>query len=114
MIEPAALATFLGVEPSALRTATQGGKSLAVYAQERGKTRDQLKAFFAEKEKAALDGAVKSGRLTQARADELLKASGARIDAMIDRVGGPGPGKGPGPGRGRGADGPGGMPRVAA
>ena len=109
LIEPGALATFLGVEPSAIRTAMQGGKSLAVFAQERGKTREQLKTFLTEKEKAALDAAVKSGRLTQARADEMMKNGAARIDAMIDRIGhpGPGPGRGPGPG-------PRGMPRAAA
>jgi hypothetical protein len=97
--DPAALATFLGVQPTDLRTGLQG-KSLAAYAQEKGKTRDQLKAFLTQQEKSKLDQGVQAGRLTQAQEDQRLADLGTRLDQMIDRVGPPAGERGPGGPRG--------------
>ena len=106
--DPAALATFLGVQPADLRTGLQG-KSLAAYAQEKGKTRDQLKTFLTQQEKSKLDQAVQAGRLTQAQEDQRLADLGTHLDQMIDRVGPPAGGPGRGPGGPRGGHGPGGQ-----
>lgn len=92
--DPAALAGFLGVQPQDLRTTLQG-KSLAQVAQEKGKTRDQLKAFLTQQIKARMDKAVQAGRVTQAQEDQRLAQFNANLDQMIDRVGPPAGGPGP-------------------
>jgi hypothetical protein len=103
----AELATFLGVTPQELTTALRSGKSLAAFAQEKGKSRDTLKEYLTAQERARLSAAVTAGRLTQAQADARLTQLASQLDAMIDRTG---PLGGPG-GRGRG--GPGGRPGAA-
>jgi hypothetical protein len=102
------VAQFLGMQPPELRQALGSGKSLAQVAQEKGKSRDDLKNYLTTQEKTRLDQAVKDGRLTQQQADQRLAELSSRLDAMIDRTGpvggergkgGPG---GFGQGRGRG------------
>jgi hypothetical protein len=102
----AELATFLGVQPQEVMQALQSGKTLAQFAQEKGKTRDQLKSFLTTQEKTRLDQAVAAGRLTQAQADQRLADLSTRLDQMIDRTG---PAGGPGGPGGRGRRGPGGL-----
>lgn len=85
MFEAANDPIFLGAPAANLKTAMQG-KSLAQVAQENSKTRDALKAFLTDAERARLSQAVAAGGLTQAQADERLAAVAARIDARIDRV----------------------------
>jgi hypothetical protein len=102
-MDATALATFLGFQqPADLKAALQS-KSLAAVAQEKGKGRDELKAFLTQQEKTRLDAAVKASRLTQAQADQRLADLSSHLDQMIDRTGPPagprGPwqgGKGPG------------------
>lgn len=115
--DPAALAQFLGVQPADLRTGLQG-KSLAQFAQEKGKGRDQLKAFLTQQAKTRLDQAVQAGRLTQAQEDQRLAQLNSQLDQVIDRVGPPagrdggrGPG-GPGPRGGQGQPGAPAAPRA--
>ncbi|TAK20598.1 MAG: hypothetical protein EPO26_16335 [Chloroflexota bacterium] len=92
---PAAMAQFLGVQPIDLRGLMTGGKTLAQVAQEKGKTRDELKAFLTTQAQTALTAAVKSGRITQTQADARLADLKSNLDAMIDRTGPKGPPKGP-------------------
>lgn len=103
-VDKAALATFLGVDATALNTALSGGKSLATVASENGKSRDELKAFLTSQLTTSLQAAVTAGTLTQAQADAKLAEHTANLDARIDQVGGKG---------GRGHAGPG-MMRPAA
>jgi AraC-like DNA-binding protein len=111
--DPAALATFLGMQPADLRTALSGGKTLAQVAQEKGKSRDELKTFLTNQERTKLSQAVAAGRLTQAQADARLTQFTGQLDALIDRTGpkgGPGGERGPrgrGPGAGQGTPGAG-------
>lgn len=118
----AEMATFLGVQPADVATALRSGKSLAAYAIEKGKTRDQLKAFLTSQRQTHLGAAVAAGRLTQAQADARLAVFNSNLDQMIDRVGpagGPGGrdgGRGPrggGPGFGPGSS-PSAVPTAAA
>ena len=108
VIGGAELATFLGVQPAELMAALQSGKSLAAFAQEKGKSRDDLKSFLTTQERTKLAQAVTAGRLTQAQADERLAQLTSGLDALIDRTG---PAAG-GPG-GRGGRGPRGGPGFA-
>lgn len=95
------IATFLGIQPRELADALRSGKSLAQIAQEKGKSRDDLKAHLTQQERARLTAAVQAGRLTQAQADARLTAMTARLDQAIDRSPPTGPlgprGRGPGP-----------------
>lgn len=84
-IDQTALATFFGVQPADLR-ATLQGKSLAQVAQEKGKSRDELKAFLTQQAKSQVDQAVQAGRLTQQQADQRMADLAARLDQSIDRV----------------------------
>jgi transposase-like protein len=83
------IATFLGITPQALKTELQSGKSLAAIAAEHGKTRDQLKQYLISQRKARLDAAVKSNRITAAQEKQMLDNYSKRVDALIDRTGGP-------------------------
>jgi hypothetical protein len=80
------LAQFLGAQPAEVRLALRMGKPLAQLAQERGKTRDQLKAFLTQQHKAQLDRAVRLGRLTQQGADLRMADFASRLDRRIDRM----------------------------
>jgi len=100
-VDEGALATFLGVDQAALKTALHGGKSLATVATESGKSRDQLKTFLTTQLKAGLTKAVTDGKLTQAQADAKLAEATAAMDARIDQVGSEGGPRGGGPGMGR-------------
>jgi len=107
-----AAAQALGMSEADLRTALEGGKTLAAVAQEKGvavsKVVDALVAEF----KAHLDQEVASGEHTQAEADQMLADARTRIEAFVNGTapaGGPGfgfGGKG-GPGH-HGSGGPGG------
>jgi hypothetical protein len=81
-----ALAQFLGAQRADLRMAQRVGKSLAQFAQERGKTREQLKAFLLDQQGARLDRRVQVGRLTRQGADLRLADFASRLDRRIDRV----------------------------
>lgn len=78
------LAEFLGIDSATLRTEMQGGKTLAQVAEAHGKSRDDLKAFLTKQNEDRLAEAVSGGKLTQARADEMKAKFAEKIDAMID------------------------------
>ncbi len=95
-------ASVLGMTAEELRTALEGGKSLAAIAQEKGidaaKVVDALVAQF----KTHLDEHVASGKNTQAEADQMLADARTRIEAFVNGTapaGGPGFGFGPKGGR---------------
>jgi hypothetical protein len=88
-----AAASALGMSVEDLRTALQGGKSLATVAGEKGinvaKVVDALLAEF----KAHLAEHVSSGKNTQAEVDQMLTDARARIEAFVNGTapaGGPG------------------------
>ncbi len=79
-----AAAKVLGMTVGDLRSALEGGKSLAAVAQEKGidvaKVVDALVAEF----KAHLDQEVVSGIHTQAEADQKLADARARLEAFVN------------------------------
>jgi hypothetical protein len=102
-----AAAKVLGVTVEDLRSALEGGKSLAAVAQEKGidvaKVVDALVAEF----KVHLDQEVASGIHTQAEADQKLADARARLEAFVNGTAPPGgPGGFSGGRHGRGPGGP--------
>jgi hypothetical protein len=89
------LAEFLGISQEQLESelSAEGATSASV-AEAHDKTRDELKAFYTERQRAQVDEAVAAGRMTQEDADQALDAFASRLDDMIDGVmplgGGPG------------------------
>jgi len=99
-MDPAALATWLGITPEQLRTELHEGtgKSLTQVAQAHGKTRDGLITFLTDQAKTRLDQAVTAGRLTRQEADQMLEQFKQNVGQMVDQVhpvGGPGQPGGP-------------------
>ena len=100
-----AAASYLGMSESALRSALDGGKTLAQVAKDKGKSVDGLVSAMVSAEKAELAAAVKAGRLTQAQADSIQADLTARITDLVNGKrpeppalrGVPGPGFGPPP-----------------
>ena len=89
-------ATAIGISPEDLRTALQGGQSLAEVAQANGVAAHTVIDAFVADLQTHLATRVTSGDLTQAEADEKLANATERITAMVngdfpDRPFGPGP-----------------------
>jgi hypothetical protein len=89
-------ATAIGISTEDLRTALQGGQSLAEVAQANGVDPQVVIDAFVADVKTHLDARVASGDLTQAEADEKFANATERITAMVngdfpDRPFGPGP-----------------------
>ncbi len=100
--ELSGLAQFLGMPEADVRTALQSGKTLAQLAQERGKSRDDLKTYLSAQARTRLDQAVRDGKLTQDQANQRLQQMTTELDRLID---GQMPQRGP-----RGGVGPNGQP----
>lgn len=81
---------YLGLTEAQLRTELESGKSLAQVARDRSKSVDGLVDALVSATKERLDAAVSAGRLTRARADEVL--DGLR-DGIGDLVNAAGPGR---------------------
>jgi hypothetical protein len=81
-----AAATYLGLSRKELRAELAKGQSLAQIAVAKGKTTAGLQAAMLAPVKAALARAVERGRLTQARADEILARLTERVAALVERV----------------------------
>jgi hypothetical protein len=79
-------AKYLGMTPKEIRTARQGGQSLAQIATSKGKSVDGLVAAIVAPAKARAAKAVSNGRLTQQRADELIARLTERAQALVQRV----------------------------
>ena len=98
-------AQAIGISVEELRTALQGGQSLADVAKSKGVDPEKVVSALVADLKAHLDEEVASGRHTQAEADQKLAGATERIRAFVN---GEGPFKG-GPGfGGRHRHGPGG------
>jgi hypothetical protein len=105
-----AAAKALGMSAADVRTALQGGSTLADLAKKQGKDETAVVNALVDAAKTQLADAVKAGRLTQARSDEIAKDLPARIKDFVDN-GGPKLGmRGPDGMRGGMRGGPGGGP----
>lgn len=103
----AGAATALGMSEVDLRTALQGGKTLAQVAKDKGVAVDKLVQVLVDAEKARIAQDVSSGRITQQQADEWLADLTQRITDRVNATRPDGPGRGHGgPGRGYGSPAP--------
>ena len=94
-----AAATYLGISQAQLFTDIRSGKTLAQIANSTsGKSASGLIDAMVAAEKTELDAAVKSGRITQAMADQIEANLKARVTQMVNngfgRFGGRGGGNG--------------------
>jgi hypothetical protein len=89
-----------------LRTAVQGGKTLADVAKEKGVDVSKVVDALVAQLKAHLDEHVASGKNTQAEADQMLADARSRIEAFVNGTA-PAGGFGFGGPGGRGHRGPG-------
>ena len=113
-----AAAKALGMTADELRTALEGGKSLADVAKEKGVDVSKVVDALIAQLKAHLDEEVKSGEHTQAEADQILAQAKTRIQDFVNGTapaggpgfGGPGGHGGRGHGPGFGGPPPGGAP----
>ena len=80
------VAAYLDMTRAELRAELRSGKSLVQIAAAKGKTAAGLQAAMLAPVKAALARAVDRGRLTQARADEMLARITDRVATAIRRV----------------------------
>lgn len=91
-----ALAEKLGLTADALTAEINSGKTLAQITKDKGVSVQDLAATMEKSMKAALDQAVKDGKLTQAQVDLMLNHMAGRFEWMINNMGagmfGPGPG----------------------
>jgi hypothetical protein len=96
------VATTLGITADEVRTAVQGGQTIAELAVSKGKTaQDVIDAVVAEST-TRINAAVTDGKLTQAEADERLADLTTRVTEFVNNTPAGGPGFG-----GRGFGGPG-------
>jgi hypothetical protein len=77
-------AKYLGMTRASLRTALEGGKTLAQVAKDRDKSVDGLVDALVAEKRAGIDQAVKDGKLTRAQADEFLSGLKARVTDMVN------------------------------
>lgn len=105
-------ATILGVEESVVQEALKADKTLAALAVEKGLTKEDYLSKLVAAETAAITAEVTAGRLTQEKADEIIKGLSDQLTKQIDgtgfKGGFPGGGKG-GQGGPGGKGGPGGF-----
>lgn len=79
------VAELLKTTPAELRAELRAGKSLAEIAAAKGISKTELVTAITAPVKERLAKAVASGRLTQARADELAKRLTERVTKLIDQ-----------------------------
>lgn len=77
-------AKYLGMTEASLRTALEGGKTLAQVAKDRDKSVDGLIDALVADKRDGIDQAVKDGKLTRAEADEFLSGLKARVTDMVN------------------------------
>jgi len=82
----AAAATALKVTETELRTALEGGKTLAAVAKEKNVPVATVVAALVKDEQARIAQEVKDGKLTQAKADERLKDLTARVTERVNHT----------------------------
>jgi DNA-binding CsgD family transcriptional regulator len=81
-----AVASYLGLTGTELRTQLRAGKSLAQIATAQGKSVDGLKAAILAAAKSKLDRAVSDNRLTAAQEKTILDRLSAHIDELVNRT----------------------------
>lgn len=81
----AVIANALGMTEDELQAARAGGKSVADLAKEKNIKEADLLAKMVQSRKAELEKLVKSGDLTQAQMDQMLKNMEAKMKAAIQR-----------------------------
>lgn len=92
-----AAATALGMEAADLRTALEGGKTVAEVAKTKGVDLQKVVDAIVTEMNSHLAQAVTDGRLTQAQADEMKANATERATALVNGEQ-PDPGSGPPPG----------------
>ena len=83
----AAVASYLGLSETELRTQIESGKSLAQIATTQGKSAEGLKAAILAEAKSQLDEAVAAGKITAAQAKAMLAELTSHIDDLVNRTG---------------------------
>ena len=100
------VAKLTGQTADQVRTQRQAGTSFADIAKAKGVSADKVTSAAIDTRKAALADAVKTGRITQAQADQMLTRMQGRVQDRVTATGagctGSGPGGGGGYGRGAG------------
>ncbi len=82
-----AAATYLGLQPQALRQQLRSGSSLSQIATAQGKSVSGLQAAMLAAVKAKLDRQVAAGRLTATQEQRLLARAAKRIERLVNRSG---------------------------
>lgn len=105
-----AVSDLLGMSSEDIAAQRGAGKSLADIAASKNVDKDKLVDTILSAKKAAMDEAVKDGRITQEQADQMLETMKSRVtdrvdDATVGPRGGRGQGGGMGMGRGMGLGG---------
>ena len=80
-----ATAKVLGMTPDQLKDALKSGKSIADIAKDKGVDLKTIQSAVVSAEKAAIDQAVKDGKLTPAQADKLKAALDKRGGKILER-----------------------------
>lgn len=78
------VAGAIGIDPAALRTELQSGKTIAEVAQAHGVDVQKVIDALVGDLKTRLDADVAAGRITQAQADQKLAGAPARIADMVN------------------------------
>jgi hypothetical protein len=78
-------AAAIGVTADDLRASLRAGNSIADEAAARGVALDEVESAILDAARAKLERAVASGRIDQARADELIARLDARLDELLQR-----------------------------
>lgn len=93
----AAAAEVLGITADELRTALEGGRSIADVAAERGVEKQAVVDALVAAATERIDAELADGRLTQAQADERKAELVERVTAQVERAGLPERGSHPAP-----------------
>jgi hypothetical protein len=82
------LLSLLKIDSNALQTELKAGKSLADIAQEKGVQEQQVIDLLVKQSEQRNDEAVKSGKLTQDKADQMKSKEQDRIKQQVEHKGG--------------------------
>ena len=80
------VASTIGISIDDLRTALQGGQTIAQVAEANGKTADEVIAAVVADRTTKINQAVTDGRLTQTQADEMLANLQQRVTDFVNNA----------------------------
>ena len=80
------VATTIGIAPADLRTALEGGQSIAAVAKAHGVDPQKVIDALVQDQTAKLDQAVKDGKMTQAQEDKLKAVLPQRVADLVNGV----------------------------